>query len=827
MTRSTIDYGIDLGTTNSAVSVLNGVSAEIIKNNDGAETTPSAVWVDRRNRLLVGRAAKERSEGFPEDTCVEFKLRMGTTGQEKHFAAAGRAMRPEELSAEVLKSLKGDVAQHSGEDIDAAVITVPAAFELSACEATKRAAELAGLAHAPLLQEPTAAALAYGFQSTADNVFWLVYDFGGGTFDAAVIHVRDGEFTVVNHRGDNHLGGKLLDWQIVEDLLIPAAAEQAPLTGLSRADDRWRGVVNTLKLAAERAKIRLSRETCTPILVELEDENGRSFDFEYDLRRADVERLSEPYLVRSINLCRKALAERGLGPGDIEKVLLVGGQTLSPYLRERLADPRDGLGIALDHGQDPSTVVARGAAIFAGTQRLDTVRPAAPPPAGEFAVDLEYSPVGPDTEPFVAGRVTGGAASGFSVEFVNDERTPWRSGRIALTADGAFATTLWAEKGRKNTFRIELTDATGTRRPVTPDRLTYTIGVVDTQPPLTHAVGIGLESNEVDWLMERGTSLPATRRVRLRTTVAVSRGQGSGMIRIPVVEGEHPRADRNRFIGRLEIEPDQVMRDVPEGSSVELTLKIDESRLIVTRAYVPILDEEFEHVLNLQTETVPGYDELAEDAAFERLRLDEARNRVAELRDERARGVLRRIDEERIVEDVDGLVAAARTDTDAAATCAQRLRDLKAAVDDVEDALRWPTLVQEADELVPAVRNLVDAHGDARHQRTFATTDTAIKDAIAAQDADLLRQRLDDLQVLAARVLDETGELQYLAFDQLRDLRTEMRDPSEATRLIAEGERAAGARDTRTLERVNNRLRDMLPAPPPPPDPFSTVRRDG
>jgi molecular chaperone DnaK len=259
VTRTTTDFGIDLGTTNSAIAVMNGVEAEVIKNNDGFETTPSAVWIDRRDRLYVGKAAKERGELDAPNTCAEFKLRMGTTGQAKLFETTGRSMEPEQLSAEVLKSLKRDVAQRLGDDIQAAVITVPAAFELSACDATRRAAELAGLTYVPLLQEPTAAALAYGFQTDADNVFWLVYDFGGGTFDAALINVRDGEFTVVNHRGDNFLGGKLIDWKIVEELLIPAVTRERPLPGFGRGDPRWVGAVNKLKLAAEEAKIRLSR----------------------------------------------------------------------------------------------------------------------------------------------------------------------------------------------------------------------------------------------------------------------------------------------------------------------------------------------------------------------------------------------------------------------------------------------------------------------------------------------------------------------------------------------------------------------------------------
>jgi len=487
MTQHTIDFGIDLGTTNSAIARFAGVDAEVIKNNQGHETTPSAVWVDRRNRIHVGQAAKMRSEADPDNTCTEFKLRMGTSGMAKHFVAAGRSMEPEELSAEVLKSLRRDVAQRLERDITAAVITVPAAFELSACDATKRAAELAGLTQAPLLQEPIAAALASGFQSAADNTFWLVYDLGGGTFDAAVINLRDGEFNVVTHRGDNFLGGKLVDWQIVEQLLIPAITEQHPMTGLGRGNPRWFGTIAKLKQAAEQAKIQLSQLQVAEVALELTDEHGRQFDFYHDVHRADVERLFEPLIVRSINLCRTALSESGLGPGDIEKVLLVGGPTLSPYLRQRLADPREGLGIPLDHSQDPITVVARGAAIFAATQRLET--PVAPPPPapGQYTVQLEYEPVGPDLQPFVGGRVSGPDLAGYSVELIRDDaRDPWRSGRITLAPDGTFGVTLLAERGRPNTYRIELTDPTGTPHDITPSTLTYTVGVVDTRPPLTH-----------------------------------------------------------------------------------------------------------------------------------------------------------------------------------------------------------------------------------------------------------------------------------------------------------------------------------------------------
>jgi molecular chaperone DnaK len=206
MNRTTIDFGIDLGTTNSAIAVLKGVSTEIIKNNRDADITPSAVYIDKKGNIRRGEAAKSRFVDEEEDVYLEFKRRMGTDHVYK-FRSSGQQRKPEELSAEILKSLKADVQQKTGEVVESAVITVPAAFELHQCDATRKAADLAGFKQSPLLQEPVAAALAYGFQTDSKKAYWLVYDFGGGTFDAALIKSEDGSIHVVNHGGDNFLGG--------------------------------------------------------------------------------------------------------------------------------------------------------------------------------------------------------------------------------------------------------------------------------------------------------------------------------------------------------------------------------------------------------------------------------------------------------------------------------------------------------------------------------------------------------------------------------------------------------------------------------------------
>ena len=209
MERTTIDFGIDLGTTNSAIAVLDGVTTSIIKNNDDADITPSAVQIKKSGTVYVGLKAKKALENplSWNDAFIEFKRRMGSD-YEYEFPASGQRKRPEELSAEILKSLRGDVAQRTGEDVRAAVITIPAMFEQAQCAATKKAGQLAGFEQTALLQEPVAASLAYGFQKEiSEKSFWLVFDFGGGTFDAAVMKAEEGDIQVVNHGGDNFLGG--------------------------------------------------------------------------------------------------------------------------------------------------------------------------------------------------------------------------------------------------------------------------------------------------------------------------------------------------------------------------------------------------------------------------------------------------------------------------------------------------------------------------------------------------------------------------------------------------------------------------------------------
>lgn len=816
MARTTIDYGIDLGTTNSSIAVLTDTLAEVVPNKDGSLMTPSAIWYDKRSKLYVGKDAKTRHLDDEENAAVEFKLRMGQDWR-KPFKRSGNLMLPEEMSAEVLKSLKADVHTNKGEDLHAAVITVPAAFELPQCEATRRAATLAGLTVSPLLQEPVAAALAYGFQSASNKVFWLVYDFGGGTFDAAVIQVRDGVIQVVNHAGDNYLGGKNIDWDIVEKLLVPQLTAERRLPDFNRTNPQWRAAFAKLKYHSEEAKIQVSR-TKQPVELWIEDlcadDAGDSIDFEFVLTPSALDAILEPWIEQSLSLCRKALSEKGLSGGDIEKVIFVGGSSLFPSVQERVATD---LGTAVEFSIDPITVVARGAAVFAGSQRLEA--PAQPATAGTYSLQLEYEPVGSDTEPMVGGKVSspaGASAAGLRVEIV-DVRSQWRSGTIALAENGTFMTEVHAEKGRKCEYEIILSDATGKRLPCSPDRFAYTVGMVITSPPLTHNLGVAMANNKPLWFFRKGDALPGRKQHVLYTAVHLRRGETAGndnVIRIPIVEGTNDgKADRNRLIGHLEIQPDdkRVKRDIPLGSEIEVSIEIDTSRTTTTRAFIPIVDEEFKDVFK------PGVvakspKELEGEFDAELKRLDSLRAKADDVADRKIHNALSRIEGEQIIETVQRQVAAAQGDPDAQGEADRRLLDLKAAVDSVEGAMEWPSLVQEAKEQVRDTREVVEAHGQQGEKDRLNKLAAEVEKAIEAERLELLQARLEDLRELGAGVVVRQPDFWVGYLQYLEERRSHMRDQPAADRLFMQAQRAITGNDFEALKAAVRQLIGLLPA---------------
>jgi molecular chaperone DnaK len=815
MARNFIDYGIDLGTTNSCVALFENGKAEILKNHEDKDYTPSVVYCDENRALIVGQSAAKELDRDSENTASEFKLQMGSDWK-KQFVRSNQWLRPEDLSAEVLKSLKENCRDRKDEEISAAVITVPAAFEAPQNDATRKAAQLAGIRYSPLLQEPVAAALAYGFQQTAQQNFWLVYDFGGGTFDAALIKSYGGIIQVINHGGDNHLGGKLIDWAIVEELLVPAVVSQHRVEDFRRGNKLWAGAIATLKQEAEEAKISLSRVASYRITTYLESGEGKAIRFEYTLRKEQIEKLAEPYIRRSINICKKILNDARIGPGDIEKVLLVGGPTLMTYLREYLKDPTEGLGIALEHGHNPMTVVAEGAAIFAATQ-VNQVAETVMPSPGQYAIALDYEQIGDDPEPGIGGEVTasGGEVdfSGYGIEFISIEaRTPWKSGKVPLNPAGRFTAELWAPD-KQNNYLIELTDAQGTKLVARPDRMSYTRGRTPGTAPLTHSIGVALATNEVDWFFRKGDSLPKTSKPhRLNSAYFFRKDQGGVVLRVPIVEGEFEKADRNHLIGHLEVTSEHIKRDIRAGEEVEVELEIDASRLLTTKVYSIALHEEIDAKLTLIYKTL-DVEHLGERTREIRARLEKVKQVALATGDPKALSLLDDLDKDGIVQDIVKQQNAASIDPDARDKWEKKLRELDAGIDDVESAVEIPALVANAQRSLTWTQQVVERMGTAVDKQNFMTLQRDLLATMRAHitNPDELGRKIKLLEDFGWQITSQQPEfwIDQLAQLELRDIR-DFTNADQARELLTQGRRAVNSGELEKLKAAVKQLWQLL-----------------
>ena len=346
--------GIDLGTTNSCVAVFEGGEPVVITNPEGARTTPSVVAFTKAGERLVGQIAKRQSITNPDRTIISIKREMGSSHK---VTIDGKAYTPQEISAMVLQKLKADAEAYLGETVSQAVITVPAYFSDAQRQATKDAGKIAGLEVLRIINEPTAAALAYGMDKETDQKI-MVFDLGGGTFDVSLLEISDGVFEVLATAGNNRLGGDDFDQRIIDWMLREFKAEN----GIDLSGDKM--VMQRLKDAAEKAKIELSGVMSADInLPFLTATASGPLHFEATLTRAKFNELTSDLVEDTMKPTKQVLSDAGLNPSQIDKVLLVGGSTRIPAVQEAV---KKFLGKDPFKGINPDECVALGAAIQGG-----------------------------------------------------------------------------------------------------------------------------------------------------------------------------------------------------------------------------------------------------------------------------------------------------------------------------------------------------------------------------------------------------------------------------------------------------------------------------
>jgi molecular chaperone DnaK len=375
--------GIDLGTTNSAVAVMEGGEPRVIENGEGGRTTPSIVAIAKNGERIVGTLAKRQAVTNPKNTIYGIKRFMGHRFEDEavqrdkdvvpyaiksgpdggvQVTLSDKDYRPEEISAMILSKLKADAEAKLGEKITEAVITVPAYFDDAQRAATKAAGEVAGLKVSRIINEPTAAALAYGFNKKKDEKI-VVYDFGGGTFDVSVLEVGDDVIEVKSTDGDSHMGGRDIDQKVVRYI----ADEYKKESGIDVSKDPL--ALQRLDEAAEKAKHELSSSSETEINIPFITSTAEGPQhLLLKLTRATLEQLAEEYVTRSVDIVKRALEAAGMQPSEINEIIMVGGQTRMPLIQ---AEVKKLFGKELHMGVNPDEVVAIGAAIQAGILQGD------------------------------------------------------------------------------------------------------------------------------------------------------------------------------------------------------------------------------------------------------------------------------------------------------------------------------------------------------------------------------------------------------------------------------------------------------------------------
>lgn len=715
--RNKIDYGIDLGTTNSAVARMENGVPIIKKSETLKDTIPSCITFSRKQDILVGdtaynvlkndsaRALKTFEKG-QKNTFIEFKRTMGTTHKEES-SNMNRNFSSEELSAEVLKKLKSLVPD---ENISSIVITVPAKFLNPQNEATMQAAKLAGFKHIELLQEPVAAATAYGLGSKSKDGFWLVFDFGGGTFDAALIKAEEGILAVKDTDGDNWLGGKNLDEAIVDNLIIPYLQENYAIDFVINDSTKKELLRAAVKFHAEVAKNELSFKDKARILTNLgdlpfEDENGEEPEIDLELTENDLEIIFSPIFQKAIDITKELLKRNNLKGSDLGALILVGGPTYSPILRRML---KDQITDKVDTSVDPMTVVAKGAALFASTISVSDEVKETTRDKTKLQLEIKYEATTVELDEMVNLKVLKEKTTGTFPEKIYADVVrfdgAWSSGKKLIGEKATIVDVLLVE-GRSNSFEINVYDEAGNKLECQPHQFSILQGIgVGNMSTLNYNIGIGrwFQTEEKDLFqpvkgLEKNKNIPVTGVINgLKTRSTVRPGMVKDIIRIPIYQGDYNAEMTNpvlsNWITDVIITGENLPALLPEGSDVDITIKVDRSQLMKFTAYFPLLNHTEELEIEIKQTEPPTEEFLTKE-------ISKAKRTALKVN---ANDVSQRLEELETQLENEGVSA------DGKLKIQDGLRKELLKLDSAEKIVEWPKVEQELKDTFYELEDLIE-----------------------------------------------------------------------------------------------------------------------
>lgn len=818
--KKNVNFGIDLGTTNSLIAKFDKGNVEIYKNPNGfKESLPSIVGY-RNDAIIVGDKARTYAERDPKSVISRFKRKMGTTETMK-IASLNTSKSPVELSAEILKELKNFV--HTGEKVVAAVITIPASFDTVQSNATKEAGELAGFKNVILLQEPIAASLAYANKEKnidLRNSQWIVYDFGGGTFDVALVKIVEGELTVIDHEGDNFLGGTDFDSKLVEEVISPQIMKLGSFSDfiaqMKSESGKYNRIWTMLLHKAEEAKIELSTKKSAEIdlmsIRDFEDDNGKEIDKTVTITRSEFESVIKDQIDSTAEMMKKILTRNSLGTSDIEFILMVGGSTLIPYVRTRVEEL---MGIKVNTSIDPTNAIAVGAAYFAGTKDFDDTSSilGGAQTKLKFKVKANYNKNSQESGEVFKARFEGE----FSNIFYRITRDDGAFDSGAKKVTNRIVEDLPLRELEYNTFTFKIFDDQNNQIITGLESIQISQGKYSVSgqllPEDLSLVKDDYSKNDtsLELLFAKNSVIPS----KTKKTVSVGKTiikNSDDEIRIMVVEGSSENhSSTNKPIGVLLITGKQITKDLIRGTDIDLSFEISESRDLTVSAFVNGTGQEFSQVFDPKPRAVPVRMLATEILALETKLQNEQSDAEANKNHDAAEKL------EKLVDQVQSLIVASGKMSDDDSTddrfkIEDQKRKIAQEMFSATASKRLDIAKTEYAETKDSVAELISENGNDREKHLLAEIIAKEQSFMKSTNPDKISSYTSELSSLQFQILARMPKFLIGMFEHLVDKRASMNDQIQAKQLIDNGKRLVASESWEDLRIVNARLWELMPS---------------
>ncbi|WP_460219811.1 Hsp70 family protein [Psychroserpens sp. MEBiC05023] len=809
----TINFAIDLGTTNSLIAKYDDGNVKIYNNPLGLKQTLPSCIAFRGNRTVIGDKALDYLEKDAENICMLFKRKMGT--QDTYYVPAiDKEMSPIELSSLILKELKNFV--NDVDVIESVVITIPASFDTIQSNATKKAGYMAGFKEVVLLQEPIAACLAFANTSTievSNKQYWIVYDFGGGTFDVALVEVNDRELKVIDNLGDNYLGGADFDNLIVEHIIVPFIEQKLGLSelwkNLKSKTTNYKGLYFELLKIAEEAKKELSHYEETEVELDIEI-NDTDFYETFTFKRETFEGLISQKVEQTVTFIEDVIKNNQLLNSQIDRVVLIGGSTYVPLIKKRISEA---IGVEVNSSIDPTSAVALGAAYYAGSKPMTvtTVDTKIEKEAADtLSLKLFYEQNTRDLEELITGKIHSVEASSFRIM----RKDGGYDSGVKTLDDGGFSEFVPLLEGRLNQFKIQLLN---TELDVLKslDNIAINQGSYNVQgQPLPNDICMEIDdldasTTRLEMVFAKGSILPLKKKIYKTASKTILQQSDSNLI-INIIEGKAKGLPSSGLsIGYIEISGKDLEEDLIKGTDIEIELEVTESRDLKINVFLQACDQEFKnvfseseraislHKINMEINTVLGDVE-----ALIRANNSEENFEYSQQLEKIRVGL------------IETQIAASLINDDDVSDAKFQLDDKKRKlIQDFDDLTRNKLIAKEIEEYNDTKESLeyqLNKDENERFQDKYKRIIKNEREVINSGNKYLIRAKIKELDELFDIIIKSSDENFITYFLNLKFC-TEYSNQRRADKLFKEGDKALEKQDYKSLRHIVYGLSALLP----------------